>query len=101
VLCRIVQGSAPETLEKGPASCKAVFAELSNYLDEQLDDSLCGKMEQHLEGCEPCRAFLASLESTIAQLRSAPSASLAKTSAAKIRREILRLQFKNGFFASQ
>jgi RNA polymerase sigma-70 factor (ECF subfamily) len=81
---------APVTLEKRPASCKALFAQLSNYLDEQLDDSLCEKMEQHLDGCEPCIAFLASLESTIAQLRSAPSAALAKSSAAKIRRELLR-----------
>lgn len=81
---------APATTEKRPASCKALFAELSNYLDEQLDDSLCEKMEQHLEGCEPCVAFLASLESTIAQLRNAPSASLSKSSAAKIRRKLLR-----------
>ncbi len=76
--------------EKRPASCKALFAELSNYLDEQLDDSLCEKMEQHLEGCEPCLAFLASLESTIAQLRNAPSSALSKSSAAKIRRKLLR-----------
>jgi RNA polymerase sigma-70 factor (ECF subfamily) len=82
--------SAPATLEKRSASCKTLFAELSNYLDEQLDDSLCERMEQHLEGCEPCLAFLASLESTIVQLRSEPSVSLAKTTAAKIRRELLR-----------
>jgi len=75
--------------EKRPASCKALFAQLSNYLDEQLDDSLCEKLEQHLDGCEPCKAFLASLESTIRQLRSAPSDSLSKASAAKIRRGLL------------
>jgi RNA polymerase sigma-70 factor (ECF subfamily) len=75
--------------ERRPASCKALFAQLSNYLDEQLDDSLCEKLEQHLDGCEPCKAFLASLESTIQQLRAAPPDSLAKASAAKIRRELL------------
>src|ERR1039457_4843963 len=37
-----------------PARCKAMFAELSNYLDEQLDDSLCEELERHLKGCEPC-----------------------------------------------
>ncbi|MGB8325360.1 MAG: sigma-70 family RNA polymerase sigma factor, partial [Candidatus Acidiferrum sp.] len=67
--------------EKRPASCKALFAELSNYLDGQLDDSLCEKLEQHLGGCEPCKAFLASLESTIRQLRTAPPDSLTKASA--------------------
>ncbi len=81
---------ATATSEKRPASCKALFAQLSNYLDEQLDDSLCEKLEQHLDGCEPCKAFLASLESTIEQLRSAPSDSLTKASAAQIRRGLLK-----------
>jgi RNA polymerase sigma-70 factor, ECF subfamily len=74
---------------KRPASCKALFAQLSNYLDEQLDDSLCEKLEDHLEGCGPCQVFLASLEATIQQLRSAPPDSLTKASAAKIRRDLL------------
>ena len=39
-----------------------MFAELSNYLDEQLDDSICEELERHLNGCEPCQAFLASLK---------------------------------------
>ena len=80
---------APETPEKRPASCKALFAQLSDYLDEQLDDSLCERLEQHLDGCEPCKAFLASLESTIERLRNAPSESLSKASAAKIRHDLL------------
>jgi RNA polymerase sigma-70 factor, ECF subfamily len=79
-----------ETSQKRPATCKALFAQLSNYLDEQLDDSLCEKVEQHLTGCEPCKAFLASLEATIEQLRNAPSDSLTKASAAKIRRDFLK-----------
>jgi RNA polymerase sigma-70 factor, ECF subfamily len=53
-----------------PARCKAMFAELSNCLDEQLDDSLCEELERHLGGCEPCKAFLSSLEATIEQCRS-------------------------------
>lgn len=80
---------ATTTSEKRVASCKALFAQLSNYLDEQLDNSLCEKLEQHLDGCEPCKAFLASLESTIRQLRGAPPDALTKASAARIRREIL------------
>jgi RNA polymerase sigma-70 factor (ECF subfamily) len=82
--------TAGATSEKRPDSCKALFAQLSNYLDEQLDDSLCEALEQHFNGCEPCKAFLASLESTIEQLRNAPSDSLSRASAAKIRRELLK-----------
>ena len=76
--------------EKRSATCKALFAQLSSYLDEELDDSLCVKLEQHLEGCEPCKAFLASLEATIEQLRTTPVDSMPKASAAKIRRELLK-----------
>jgi len=81
---------ATATSEERPASCKALFAQLSNYLDEQLDDSLCKKLQQHLDGCQPCKAFLASLESTIEQLRNAPSELPTEASAAKIRRDLLR-----------
>jgi len=71
------------------ASCKAMFAELSNYLDEQLDDSLCKDLEEHFQGCAPCRAFLASLENTIEQLREMPNARLDRASAVKIRTQLL------------
>ncbi len=80
---------ATAALERRPASCKALFAQLSNYLDEQLDDSLCEKLEEHLDGCEPCKAFLASLESTIEQLRQAPAEPFNKAAGARLRRELL------------
>jgi RNA polymerase sigma-70 factor, ECF subfamily len=83
------QASAAATTEKRPASCKAMFAELSNYLEEQLDDSMCEQIEHHLEGCEPCKAFLATLEATIEQLRSAPGESPRRNVAEKARRELL------------
>ncbi len=73
-----------------PASCKVLFAQLSDYLDEELDDSLCERLEVHLEGCEPCKAFLASLETTISKLRKLPPQSLSRAMAAKVREEVLR-----------
>jgi RNA polymerase sigma-70 factor (ECF subfamily) len=74
---------------KRRASCKALFAQLSDYLDERLDDSVCEKLEQHLDGCEPCKIFLASLESTIEQLRRAPPESFDKEAARRLRYELL------------
>jgi RNA polymerase sigma-70 factor (ECF subfamily) len=71
------------------ASCKAMFAELSDYLDEQIDDSLCEKLERHIDGCEPCKAFLASLESAIERLRNLPPESLNREDASQLRRELL------------
>jgi RNA polymerase sigma-70 factor (ECF subfamily) len=53
--------------------CKQVFANLSDYLDGTLDDTLCKELERHIEGCKPCEAFLSSLQNTIEQTRSLPS----------------------------
>src|SRR3974390_297012 len=80
---------AAATPQPRPDSCKALFAELSNYLDEQLDDSMCEKLERHLNGCEPCKAFLASLESAIERLRQLPPESLNRDEASQLRRELL------------
>jgi len=71
-----------------PARCKDMFAELSNYLDEQLDDSLCEELERHLGGCEPCKAFLSSLEATIEQCRTSPAESSKK--AVRLRKQLLK-----------
>ena len=76
--------------EKRPASCKVLFAQLSNYLDQQMDDSLCQELEKHLGGCEPCKAFLATLQATIEQLQQLPPESFSKTAAAKLRRDLLQ-----------
>lgn len=70
-------------------NCKQMFAELSDYLDEELDDSLCAELEKHIDGCEPCQAFLASLEKSIEQCRMAPNEPLDAARAAKLRRELL------------
>jgi len=70
--------------------CKAMFAELSNYLDEQLDDSLCEELEKHLNGCEPCKAFLSSLQNTIEQCRKSPADCPNAEKSAKLRKQVMK-----------
>ena len=72
-----------------PPRCKAMFAELSNYLDEQIDDSLCNELEKHLDGCGPCQAFLASLQSTIEDCRRLPVAVPDRVKSAKLRSDVM------------
>jgi RNA polymerase sigma-70 factor, ECF subfamily len=72
-----------------PARCKAMFAELSNYLDEQLDDSLCEELERHLKGCGPCKVFLSSLEATIEQCRKLPAENPDREKAVELRMKLL------------
>lgn len=86
--------SVPPATSRGaetrrPARCKAMFAELSNYLDEQLDDSLCEKLEQHLNGCGPCKAFLATLEATIEQCRKSPAECPTEQRTVKLRKQLV------------
>jgi RNA polymerase sigma-70 factor (ECF subfamily) len=90
--------SVPQRAMKPPAliaaqprerRCKEMFAELSSYLDDELDDSLCEELEKHMDGCEPCKAFLTSLEKTIEQCRSASNESPDSRVAAKLRQELL------------
>ncbi len=88
VRCSGVHETMPA--ERRPAHCKAMFAELSNYLDEQLDDSLCEELERHLSGCEPCKAFLSSLEATIEQCRTSPAECPASKKSVRLRQQLLK-----------
>jgi RNA polymerase sigma-70 factor, ECF subfamily len=87
---RPVPSRAMAASEPRPGRCKAMFAELSNYLDERLDDSLCAELEKHLDGCEPCKEFLSSLQATVEQCRKSPAECPNKKKAAKLRKEILK-----------
>lgn len=49
--------------------CRELFAALSDYLDHELDASVCDRLEKHMGGCQPCEAFLESLRETIAHCR--------------------------------
>jgi RNA polymerase sigma-70 factor, ECF subfamily len=77
-----------------PGRCKAMFAELSNYLDDQMDDSLCKELEKHLDGCEPCKAFLSTLEATIQQCRKSPPDSPNAKMAARLRKQLMESYYR-------
>jgi RNA polymerase sigma-70 factor (ECF subfamily) len=81
-----VHAHPPETFR--PARCKAMFRELSDYLDEQLDDSLCEELERHMNGCGPCQAFVATLEATIEHCRRSPGDCPAPERSANLREEL-------------
>ena len=56
--------------EERPLRCRRLFAALSDYMDGVIDDAMCDEMDRHLHDCEPCQAFLASLQNVVAQCRS-------------------------------
>jgi RNA polymerase sigma-70 factor, ECF subfamily len=65
--------------------CRQIFANLSDYLDGALDDTLCKELERHMEGCKPCEAFLASLRNSIEQTRSLPGEQPDRLAATRVR----------------
>jgi RNA polymerase sigma-70 factor (ECF subfamily) len=52
-----------------PITCRALFAQLSDYIDHQIDPGVCERLEAHLDDCRPCQAYLASLEETVRRCR--------------------------------
>jgi RNA polymerase sigma-70 factor (ECF subfamily) len=56
---------ATRSKQQPSARCKRLFALLSDFIDQEIDPSLCADVEGHLGDCSPCKAYLASLEETV------------------------------------
>jgi RNA polymerase sigma-70 factor (ECF subfamily) len=82
--------SVQRTESLRPARCKEMLAELSDYLDEQLDDSLCQELEHHIEGCGPCQAFVVSLEATIDYCRKSGGECPPQRNASRFRKKLMQ-----------
>jgi anti-sigma factor (TIGR02949 family) len=46
-------------------NCRQLLGSLSEYMDGELDEELCGVLEEHLEGCEDCRIVVDTLRKTV------------------------------------
>ena len=45
-------------------TCREVVGLLADYLESALGRQLIGELEEHLSGCEPCRAYLNTYQRT-------------------------------------
>ena len=50
--------------------CKEFVAHLSEYVDHELDESMCCCIEEHINECEECRHLVESLKDTLDSARS-------------------------------
>jgi RNA polymerase sigma-70 factor (ECF subfamily) len=64
-LARNIKPAATQGKRQPSARCKRLFALLSDYIDQEIDPSLCADVEGHFGDCSPCKAYLASLEETV------------------------------------
>jgi RNA polymerase sigma-70 factor (ECF subfamily) len=81
--------SPRKAVEGRTARCRKMFAGLSDYLDGELDHFSCEEIEQHLDGCQPCKKFLRSLERSIEQCRQSPSDCPDQAKMAAMRKKLL------------
>lgn len=52
-------------------TCKEVLANISGYLDGELDASACDDIERHCRGCADCATLVSGLRDTVGLCRQA------------------------------
>ncbi len=50
--------------------CRSLLAQLSDYLDGDLEQAICDQIEAHLSGCDDCRLMVDTTRKTIVLYRS-------------------------------
>ncbi len=45
--------------------CQELLASLSDYIDGNLDQNMCGEIEKHMESCPNCKMVYNTLRKTI------------------------------------
>ena len=45
--------------------CEELLAMLNEYVDGEIDPSVCREFEQHMAGCNPCRVVVDNVRKTI------------------------------------
>ena len=52
------------------SKCEKLLGSLGDYLDRELDASLCAEIEAHMKNCENCRLVVDNLRKTVQVFRS-------------------------------
>jgi anti-sigma factor RsiW len=60
----------------GDGHCRALMLRLSRYLDRDLGDVPCRRLEQHLRDCDACTGALKALRATVGRCHRARRAPL-------------------------
>ena len=71
--------------------CREILKRLSDYLDRDLDPSLCRQIDSHMKGCKPCAAFINTLRKTVGVLKRQPRAALSSSLRSRLRRRLSRI----------
>jgi anti-sigma factor RsiW len=72
--------------------CLGMFNRLSEYIDQEIDETQRREIETHLAGCQACVACLQSLKQTIALCRQAGRQPIPEMFAQKLQTMIQGMQ---------
>lgn len=53
-------------------NCQELKAQLSEFIDGELDDSLCAEIQKHMASCDNCRVMVDTLRKTVILYREEP-----------------------------
>lgn len=74
-----------------PSNCRAILANISAYLDGELDRTACDAIEEHCQRCPTCLAVVKGLRETVGLCREAGSAPLPDAVRQRARDSVRRL----------
>jgi RNA polymerase sigma-70 factor (ECF subfamily) len=103
-MMRVIRGlpekipAAGSDLAQRPRECKALFANLSEYIDARMEPKSCKQMRAHIESCPACIAFMKDLRAAIDRCRALPAicdSQVAARMRAMMTQEYLRLMQAN------
>lgn len=46
-------------------NCQELLRAINEYVDGEIDPSICAQLEQHMRGCDGCRIFVDSVKKTV------------------------------------
>ena len=72
-------------------SCAAILANISAFLDGDLDQTMCEAIEAHCAQCQRCAPVIAGLRQTLGLCREAGAAPLPESIRARARDAVKRL----------
>jgi anti-sigma factor RsiW len=72
-------------------TCREVLANISGYLDGELDTTACDTIERHSQTCPNCAALVAGLRETVGLCRQAASAPLPDVVRRRARESVRKL----------
>ena len=79
------------TASNQSGECRTVLAEISAYLDGELDTTGCEAIDRHCQHCASCRALVSGLRETVGLCRQAASVPLPESVRERARASVRRL----------